>query len=84
MNVRRETAANMFAQARKLLAGWERSLRNPPVVPGQTDGRGVPVGEDYEVPEGASVLETLGNEETVKLRAELAAIASTLEGLAGT
>jgi hypothetical protein len=30
------------------------------------------------------VVQTLGEEDTIKLRAELAAIATTLEGLAGT
>lgn len=84
MLVRREMAADQLAMVRKLLAGWEKKLRNPSSVPGRVDGRGMSISDDIEVPAGATVEETLGEEETVKLRAELSAISSTLEGLAGT
>lgn len=84
MHIRREMAADQLAMVRKLLAGWEKKLRNPAPAQGKTDGMGAPVEDDEPVPDGAMVVETLGNQETVKLRSELMAIASTLEGLAGT
>lgn len=83
MHVRREMAAETLERARKLLAGWERRLKKPEPVVVQTDGQGNPI-ETVPVPEGAMVVQTLGDEDTIKLRAELSAVAATLEGLAGT
>jgi len=83
MHIRREMAAETLGAARKILAGWERKLKSPPNVVVSRDGQGNPT-EVVEVDEGAMVVQTLGEEETIKLRAELSAIATTLEGLAGT
>ena len=83
MHIRREMAAETLATARKLLASWERKLKSPPDVVISRDGQGQPT-EVAKVAEGAMVVQTLGEEETIKLRAELSAIATTLEGLAST
>jgi len=83
MHVRREMAADTLERARKVLSGWERRLKKPDPIVVQRDGQGRPI-ETQPVPEGAMVVQTLGEEDTIKLRAELAAIATTLEGLAGT
>ena len=83
MHIRKEMAAETLASTRKLLAGWERKLKNPEPIVIQRDGQGQPV-ETAEVPEGAMVIQTLGEEDTIKLRAELSAVCATLEGLAGT
>lgn len=83
MHVRREMAAEQLGLARKFLAGWERRLKNPPDIAITCDGVGNQI-EVAPVEEGAMVLQTLGEEDTIKLRAELAAIAASLEGLAGT
>ena len=83
MHIRRSMAADQIGAARKLLSGWERRLRKPPDIVTGRDGMGKPTSTE-PIPEDAMVLQTLGEEDTIKLRAELAAIASTLEGLAGT
>lgn len=82
MHVRREVAAETLATARKILGHWERRLRKPEPVSTVIDGMGNT--EQTEVQEGAMVVETLGDEDTIKMRAELAAVSATLEGLAGT
>lgn len=82
MHVRREVAADTLSAARKILSHWERRLRKPEPVKRVIDGMGNT--EETEAPEGAMVLQTLGEEDTIKMRAELAAVSSTLEGLAGT
>ncbi|MBW2168858.1 MAG: hypothetical protein JRG69_06300, partial [Deltaproteobacteria bacterium] len=61
----------------------ERRLKSPPDIVITCDGAGNPI-EVEPVAEGAMVIQTLGEEETIKFRAELAAIAAALEGLAGT
>lgn len=83
MHVRREVAAEQLGMIRKWLSGWERRLKNPPDIAVTCDGVGNPI-EVAPVAEGAMVLQTLGEEDTIKFRAELAAIAASLEGLAGT
>lgn len=82
MHVRREVAAETLATARKLLGYWERRLRKPDPEKRVIDGMGNT--EDVEVPEGTMVIQTLGEEDTIKMRAELAAVSAALEGLAGT
>jgi len=82
MHVRREVAADTLSAARKILGHWERRMRKPDPVKRVIDGMGNT--EETEVPEGAMVVQTLGEEDTIKMRAELAAISATLEGLAGT
>lgn len=83
MHVRRLMAADMIAMTTKLLAGWEERLRNPPDIVLRRDGTGSVV-ESSPFPEDAMVVEVLDENDTIKLRAELAAIASALEGLAST
>lgn len=82
MHVRREVAADTLAAARRLLGYWERRLRKPDPVSRVIDGMGNT--EDVEIPEGAMVVRALGEEDTIKMRAELAAVSAALEGLAGT
>jgi hypothetical protein len=82
MHVRREVAADTLSTARKILGHWERRLRKPDSVKRVIDGMGNT--EDMEIPDGAMVAHVLGEEDTIKMRAELAAVSATLEGLAGT
>lgn len=83
MHVRREMAAGTLAAAGAILADWEERLRNPPNMVVSCDGVGNAL-EVAEVAEGAMVVQAIGEEETIKLRAELSAIATSLEGLAAT
>ena len=82
MHVRREMAAQQLELARKVLGKWERALKRPEPWR-QTDGIGNVVSEK-PVPKGASVVQTLGEDDDLKMRAELAAVATALEGLAST
>ena len=83
MHIRRKVAVSSFQSIKDLLSDWEEKLVDPPQIVLSRDGQGNPI-ELGNVPEEAMVLETLGEQETIKLRAELAAIAALLEGLAST
>ena len=80
MNVRREVATDMLSMTRKILGYWERKIKARRVE--IVDGLGN--AEEEDDVEGEMVVGVIGDDEVLKMRAELMAVAATLEGLAST
>ena len=82
MRIRRNVAAGILENMAGILDGWTERLANPKPLTATIDGMGNT--EEVEIPEETMVIHTLGEEDTEKMRAELMAVASALEGLANT